>query len=102
MRGELEITDVNAVYLERKALNVHHFGRGSAWLDTGTHDSLIGAGEFVRVIELRQGLKIAALEEIAWRMGFIDTPQLLALAEPLLKTGYGRYLDQLARSGNIT
>lgn len=103
-RGELEITDVNAEYLRRDQLNIQLLGRGSAWLDTGTHDSLMDAGEFVRVIEKRQGLKIAALEEIAWRMGYIDDEQLERAATPLAKTGYGQYLLMLlnASSGKKT
>ncbi|GAB4181462.1 MAG: glucose-1-phosphate thymidylyltransferase RfbA [Thalassobaculales bacterium] len=91
-RGELEITDVNRVYLERGALTVEKMGRGYAWLDTGTQDSLLQAGEFVRTVEERQGLKIACVEEIAHHMGFIDDTQLRALAEPLAKSGYGKYL----------
>ncbi len=91
-RGELEITDVNRVYLERGALTVEKMGRGYAWLDTGTQDSLLQAGEFVRTVEERQGLKIACVEEIAHHMGFIDDAQLRALAEPLAKSGYGKYL----------
>ena len=91
-RGELEITDVNRVYLERGELNVELLGRGFAWLDTGTHASLVDATAYVRTIEERQGLKISCIEEIAYRMGFIDAAQLRTLAEPLLKSGYGEYL----------
>jgi glucose-1-phosphate thymidylyltransferase len=91
-RGEYEITDVNRVYLEMGALEVEKLGRGFAWLDTGTFDSLLQAGEFVRAVEERQGLKIACPEEIAYRQGWIDAAQMKALAEPLLKSGYGRYL----------
>ena len=91
-RGELEITDVNRRYLEMGELNVMMMGRGHAWLDTGTHDSLIEASHFVQTIEKRQGLKIAAPEEIAWRMGYIDAAQLRRLAEPLHNSGYGKYL----------
>jgi glucose-1-phosphate thymidylyltransferase len=98
-RGELEITDLNRVYLQRKALRVERFSRGYAWLDTGTHDSLLQAGEFVHTIEERQGLKIACVEEIAWRMGFIDTEQMRALGEALGKSSYGRYLVNLAEAG---
>jgi glucose-1-phosphate thymidylyltransferase len=99
-RGELEITDLNRTYLEEGSLRVTQLGRGFAWLDTGTHDSLLEAGEFVRAIEKRTGQKIAAPEEIAWRMGFIGAGQLRALAAPLRNSGYGVYLEQLlARDG---
>lgn len=94
-RGELEITDVNKVYLERKSLKVELFDRGTAWLDTGTIQSLLDAANFIRVLEERQGLKIASPEEIAYRQGFIDEAQLRKLAQPLEKSGYGRYLLQL-------
>jgi glucose-1-phosphate thymidylyltransferase len=94
-RGELEITDVNKVYLERKTLKVELFDRGTAWLDTGTIQSLLDAANFIRVLEERQGLKIASPEEIAYRQGFIDEAQLRKLAEPLKKSGYGRYLLEL-------
>jgi glucose-1-phosphate thymidylyltransferase len=94
-RGELEITDVNRVYLERGELNVELLGRGYAWLDTGTHESLLAAAHFVQVVEQRQGLKVACPEEVAWRMGFIDDRQLARLAEPLAKSGYGQYLMEL-------
>ena len=96
-RGELEITDVNRVYLERGDLSVEKLGRGYAWLDTGTHDSLLQASEFVRTVEARQGLKIACVEEIAHFMGYIDAEQVLRLAEPLAKSGYGEYLRRLVR-----
>jgi glucose-1-phosphate thymidylyltransferase len=91
-RGELEITDVNREYLRRGKLRVGVLDRGTAWLDTGTFDSMVQAAEFVRVIEERQGLRIGSPEEIAWREGFIDDSALRALAEPLVKSGYGRYL----------
>jgi len=94
-RGELEITDVNRCYLERDQLAVEIMGRGLAWLDTGTHESLLEAAGYISTIEKRQGLKIACLEEIAWRLGYIDDEQLLILAKPLLKSGYGEYLQQL-------
>ena len=95
-RGELEITSLIETYLTEGSLTVERMGRGYAWLDTGTHDSLIEAGEFVRTIEKRQGLKIGCPEEIAFRQGFIDAAQLRALAAPLMKTGYGQYLAKLA------
>lgn len=94
-RGEYEITDVNKEYLKRGKLKVSILDRGTAWLDTGTFDSLMQASQFVQVIEQRQGIKIACIEEIAWRMGFIDDAQLQALAQPLLKSGYGQYLMNL-------
>ena len=91
-RGELEITEVNNVYLRRGGLRVKPLGRGVAWLDTGTHDSLLEAGEFVATIVKRQGLKIACIEEVAYRMGYIDAAQVERLAEPLMNSGYGQYL----------
>ncbi len=97
-RGEYEITDINKVYLEKRLLKVGILGRGNAWLDTGTFASLMQAGQFVQVIEERQGLKVGCIEEIAWSQGFIDDEQLKALAEPLVKSGYGTYLLQLLKS----
>ena len=94
-RGELEITDVNRRYLEEGVLHVERLGRGYAWFDAGTHDSLLQAGEFVRTIQQRQGFQISCLEEIAYRLGYIDCAALKALAEPLLKSDYGRYLLQV-------
>jgi len=96
-RGELEITDLNRAYLKEGALHVVRLGRGTAWLDTGTHNSLLDAGAFVRIIEERQGLKVACVEEIAWRLGFIDADRLLELAKPLAKSGYGEYLVRIVR-----
>ena len=94
-RGEYEITDVNRRYLEMGRLKVSILERGTAWLDTGTFDSLMQASLFIQVIEQRQGIKVACIEEIAWRKGFIDKAQLLRLAEPLMKSGYGKYLAEL-------
>ncbi|MFT4800359.1 MAG: glucose-1-phosphate thymidylyltransferase [Flavobacteriaceae bacterium] len=96
-RGELEITSVNQEYLKQQNLKVELLGRGFAWLDTGTHDSLMEAGQFIETIEKRQGLKVACLEEIAFRMKYIDKAQLKKLAEPLKKNGYGQYLLKLAK-----
>ena len=96
-RGELEITAINQAYLKRQKLKVQVLGRGFAWLDTGTHDSLMEAGQFIETIEKRQGLKVACLEEIAYRMKYIDKEQLKELAEPLKKNGYGQYLLKLAK-----
>jgi glucose-1-phosphate thymidylyltransferase len=98
-RGELEITDLNRVYLRLGELAVERLGRGTAWLDTGTHNSLLDAGLFVRIIEERQSLKVACVEEIAWRMGFIDAAQLEVLARPLVKSGYGEYLLRIVKEG---
>jgi len=98
-RGELEITDVNKQYLAQQQLSVSLMGRGYAWLDTGTHESLLEASQFVQVLESRQGLKIACLEEIAWRMKYIDNQQLEELAQPLAKNGYGQYLLKLLNQG---
>jgi glucose-1-phosphate thymidylyltransferase len=94
-RGELEITDVNRRYLERKELNVELLGRGVAWLDTGTHASLLAAANFVETIEMRQGLKICCPEEIAFRQGYIDRGQLAGLADGLGSAGYGKYLQDI-------
>ena len=98
-RGELEITDLNRIYLERGQLSVEIMGRGYAWLDTGTHESLIEASNFIQTIERRQGLKVACPEEIAYRKGFIDAQQLQRLAAPLAKSGYGQYLQRLLEDG---
>jgi glucose-1-phosphate thymidylyltransferase len=95
-RGELEITDLNRIYLEKGKLDVVTFGRGMAWLDTGTHDSMLEASQFIATLERRQGLKIGSPEEVAYRMNYIDREQLLELAKPLLKSGYGEYLRRLA------
>ena len=98
-RGELEITAVNQAYLEQGTLNVQIMQRGYAWLDTGTHDSLLEASQFIATLEKRQGLKVACPEEIAWRNGFIDDAQLQKLAQPLAKSGYGQYLLRLLKDG---
>jgi glucose-1-phosphate thymidylyltransferase len=95
-RGELEITDLNRLYLQRGTLKVELMGRGYAWLDTGTHDSLLEASQFIATLEHRQGFKVACPEEVAWRMGWVSDEDLLKLAEPMAKSGYGRYLEQLA------
>ncbi|WP_443971922.1 glucose-1-phosphate thymidylyltransferase RfbA [Sphingobium sp. CR28] len=100
-RGELEITDLNRLYLEAGELNVELMGRGYAWLDTGTHGSLIDAANYVRITEERQGLKICCPEELAWRMGFIDDAHLMRIAEPLRKSGYGEYLVKLLERGTL-
>ncbi|WP_287917765.1 glucose-1-phosphate thymidylyltransferase RfbA [Comamonas sp.] len=98
-RGELEITDLNKLYLDKEQLNVQLMGRGYAWLDTGTHDSLLEAGQFIATLEQRQGLKVACPEEIAYRAGWINASQLEKLAQPLLKNGYGQYLMQCLKGG---
>ena len=98
-RGELEITDVNRHYLEQGSLQVEVMGQGTAWLDTGTHQSLLDAGNFIRVIEERQGLKVACLEEIAYRLGYITADEVLALAAPLVKSGYSAYLERMVSEG---
>ena len=98
-RGELEITDLNRCYLDDNSLHLEQLGRGFAWLDTGTHESLMEAGNYIQTIENRQGLKVCCPEEIAYLNGWIDTEQLLALAAPLAKTGYGQYLQQLPKQG---
>ena len=98
-RGELEITDVNSVYLKRESLHVEIMGRGVAWLDTGTHESLLEASNFISTIENRQGLKVACPEEVAFRQGFIDDAQVERLAQPLAKTGYGQYLLKVLHEG---
>jgi len=101
-RGELEITDVNSAYLEMKALIVEKLGRGIAWLDTGTPETLMQAANFIETIEERQGLKVSCVEEIAYRMGYIDANQLEKLARPLIKNGYGQYLmDILKYEGSL-
>jgi len=97
VRGELEITDVNKIYLEKQRLSVELLGRGTAWLDTGTHESLLQAANFIEVIDARQGLKVCCPEEIAYRMEYIDAAQLEELAEPLKKNGYGQYLYQILK-----
>jgi glucose-1-phosphate thymidylyltransferase len=100
-RGELEITDVNKVYLQKDALNVELMGRGFAWLDTGTHESLLEASNFIQTIENRQGLKVACIEEIAFEMGYIDKEALIKLAQPLKKNQYGQYLLRRAKEGAV-
>ncbi len=97
-RGEYEITDINLEYLKRDKLSVSVLDRGTAWLDTGTFDSLMQASQFIQVLEQRQGIKVACIEEIAWRKGFIDKAQLVKLAEPLLKSGYGTYIMNMLES----
>ena len=98
-RGELEITSLNQMYLSEGALTVELMGRGMAWLDTGTFDSLHEAGSYIRTLEHRQGLKVGCPEEVAWRQGWIDAKQLEHLAQPLVKSGYGRYLLQMLQEG---
>ncbi|WP_319265598.1 glucose-1-phosphate thymidylyltransferase RfbA [uncultured Draconibacterium sp.] len=101
-RGELEITDLNRIYLEEKRLNVQLLSRGFAWLDTGTHDSLLQASNFISTIEQRQGLKVSCIEEIAWKKGYISTEQLIELAKPLSKNQYGEYLLKIANKKAFT
>ncbi len=101
-RGELEITDVNNSYLQRNSLHVELMGRGIAWLDTGTHDSLLDASLFVQAVETRQGLKVACLEEIAWRKGYISADDVRRIAEPMAKNGYGQYLYELVDQGGVS
>jgi glucose-1-phosphate thymidylyltransferase len=96
-RGELEITDVNRIYLEKNQLQVRIMSRGTAWLDTGTFASLMQAGQFVQVLEERQGLKVGCIEEVAWRQGFINSDQLIEIAKPLEKSGYGSYLEKIVK-----
>jgi len=96
-RGELEITDVNRIYLEKNQLQVRIMSRGTAWLDTGTFASLMQAGQFVQVLEERQGLKVGCIEEVAWRQGFISSDQLIEIAKPLQKSGYGSYLEKIVK-----
>jgi glucose-1-phosphate thymidylyltransferase len=98
-RGELEITDLNRLYLQRGTLKVELMGRGYAWLDTGTHDSLLEASQFIATLEHRQGFKVACPEEVAWRMGWVSDEALLKLAEPMAKSGYGKYLVRLKAEG---
>ena len=100
-RGELEITDLNRLYLEEERLSLKMMGRGMAWLDTGTHDSLLEASNFIATIENRQGLKVACLEEIAYRYGYISREKLLQLAEPLKKNNYGAYLIKIANEKQV-
>ena len=101
-RGELEITDLNKIYLQENELSVELMGRGTAWLDTGTHDSMLQAANFVQTIEGRQGLKVSSPEEVAWRMGYINDSQLEKLAKPLKKSGYGDYLLNLLKQRKVT
>jgi glucose-1-phosphate thymidylyltransferase len=98
-RGELEITDLNRLYLEHGRLNVELMGRGYAWLDTGTHDSLLEASQFIATLEHRQGLKVACLEEIAWRKGWVDSAALEKITLPMAKNGYGQYLLRMLKDG---